>query len=767
VLDETRRQQEEVNKKRVQDQRKRMEEVRKQQQEAANKRQEEQQKRVEAMKKQQEVAREEQRAASAIRKVMQKIKAAKLEEFEGLESELHCALEKELENCGSQKDALAEESKKALEQAKQRVSLLKDQKRKIEEKRAAEEVRRKEAQEQADALLVELNELVGAAEAAAEAIKEKAAAFDANSKLATADAVCKAAEVVKEADAEVQLKVQACTDFIAAKRINMAASAKGSQAGVLAPKIGQEKEETVDSSTPALAALQRRLSSCKSEAQKTFSNSMTEKDKKEKRIKARELADQDQKSFKKHDKDRDGALSRQEVLQYAKSECGITLPSKTVDLIFDVLVDDGAKGVSSKDIQRLKVMIGVAREKERDVQRREERLVREKELAASKVQLEEKVKEIAGMCDSFDEALKKAEGLMKAGPEKDSDAKAEAALNHASQVEEAMKEAKDLVTATMDKINSLSEGLETSEHRAFLKGEVRKLQRRMKGLDTRSAKVAAWLKKARADAKKKVADELEGIRARALSTIRWYQQLSELKIDALFAEFDANSDGSIDESDFLGFFRKCEERRRSKDAEAEGKDSEPGPSAEDAQKLFVHLNEEGEKSIPQEAFMRFIRRYMKVVKGAVMSAGIGIKEKVVRRLEVKEVVEVIEGPIKVEDIGVQRIHAKSMADGATGWITLAGNLSSVYLEEGGSVFKCVKETILTDAFELAAVKDASRKLHDTTRKLTPGELVEVYEWPKLEEASGLTRMRCRAKSDGLIGWATTVGNKGAVFLEAA
>eukprot|EP00415_Alexandrium_ostenfeldii_P000972 UN0972 len=158
---------------------------------------------------------------------------------------------------------------------------------------------------------------------------------------------------------------------------------------------------------------------------------------------------------------------------------------------------------------------------------------------------------------------------------------------------------------------------------------------------------------------------------------------------------------------------------------------------------------------------------MKVVKDTVTTHGLSLKEKMVRRLEAKEVVEVLEGPVKEDSAGVERVYAKAMSDGAVGWITICGNQNTLYLEEGGGIFKVVKETILTDSFELEAAKDVTRKLHDTTRKLLPAELVEVFEWPKLEEASGLTRMKCRAKSDGQIGWVTTVGNQGATFLEVA
>eukprot|EP00913_Durusdinium_trenchii_P009376 g8812.t1 len=51
------------------------------------------------------------------------------------------------------------------------------------------------------------------------------------------------------------------------------------------------------------------------------------------------------------------------------------------------------------------------------------------------------------------------------------------------------------------------------------------------------------------------------------------------------------------------------------------------------------------------------------------------------------------------------------------------------------------------------------------RRLKVGELVEVKSWMKKHEQMGLKRLRCKALSDGAIGWATVVGNAGTVFLE--
>merc|ERR1712066_602891 len=140
--------------------------------------------------------------------------------------------------------------------------------------------------------------------------------------------------------------------------------------------------------------------------------------------------------------------------------------------------------------------------------------------------------------------------------------------------------------------------------------------------------------------------------------------------------------------------------------------------------------------------------------------------KTICRLEVKDIVEVLQGPIKEDSVGVPRVQARRMSDGSEGWISVEGNQGTKYLQDCSGNFKVVKETILTDSFDLAEKKEVTRSLHQTARKLVVGESVEVREWPKKEPNSGLTRMKVRCKSDGRVGWATQLGNAaGAVFLQ--
>jgi len=191
-------------------------------------------------------------------------------------------------------------------------------------------------------------------------------------------------------------------------------------------------------------------------------------------------------------------------------------------------------------------------------------------------------------------------------------------------------------------------------------------------------------------------------------------------------------------------------------------------SKDELSRLFTYLLEEGERRISKETFLRLTHLYMKVVKDAVVmtldrtisSSSSGT----LKRLEQNEVVEVIDGPLRDPSIGILRIFCKALSDGTDGWVSVTGNQGSNYLVEGGNLFKVVKETILTDSFELDGEK-ASIKLKETTRKLKEGTTLEVHIWPRKEESSGLMRMKGKVRNDGAIGWVTAIGNTGAVFLE--
>jgi len=240
---------------------------------------------------------------------------------------------------------------------------------------------------------------------------------------------------------------------------------------------------------------------------------------------------------------------------------------------------------------------------------------------------------------------------------------------------------------------------------------------------------------------------------------RHHRSVKKLTSDAMFGEIDAIKDGKVGETEFTAFFNKC--------VKPEGEKA-PTVAAEDLPRLFAHLDEESEGFLTKESFTRIIRSYMKVLKDTVMTSAFSIKDKdskTVVKLVKGDVVEVLKTAEKEDSVGVMRIQAKAMSDGTEGFITVVGNADTTFLADCTGCFRVIKETILTDSFDLSEKKEVTRSLHQTTKKLAVGDIVDVREWPKKEETSGLTRMQCRAKSDGRVGWATTLGNAGAVFMQ--
>jgi len=290
----------------------------------------------------------------------------------------------------------------------------------------------------------------------------------------------------------------------------------------------------------------------------------------------------------------------------------------------------------------------------------------------------------------------------------------------------------------------------------------------------RSAKANLLASKCREDAKKKAAEELGAIEKKAKKMLKYHQKAKSLKNEDLFAAVDTDKIDRVSEKEFLAFFASCEkepkaEKKEDGDDKKDPTEDEEAPTDGELKRLFVKLDEEEEGSILKETFMNFIRTYMKVAKETVLTSESGIKDsKTLRRLEVGEAVEVLEGPVEEEEVKVMRINAKAMKDGMEGWVSLSGNTGAIFLEEGAHVFKVKAETILTEAFLLdgSGVSDVAKKKL-STRKLKVGELVECLVWPNKEESSGLMRMKCRCRSDGATGWVTTVGNQGTVYLEVA
>jgi len=118
---------------------------------------------------------------------------------------------------------------------------------------------------------------------------------------------------------------------------------------------------------------------------------------------------------------------------------------------------------------------------------------------------------------------------------------------------------------------------------------------------------------------------------------------------------------------------------------------------------------------------------------------------VLRKLDVGELMAVLEGPMEDGDTGVVRIRVKTMKDDKEGWVTIKGNAGTVYAEESGRQY--VVETAL-------ALQKALRSTAEPLKELQAGAVVTLLDGPRREQLEAEVRVKCYALSDGAVGWAT-------------
>jgi len=678
----------------------------------------------------------------AIRRVIQKLRTAHRSSMDDVKKEIVEILEKELANCGPQSAKIKEEADAASATAEERLKVLEEQ-----------EAKRKEAAEKADELLTEFGGLITEAEEALKSLKEAAEPFEKGElTLKQVEATAAKSETAGE---EARAKVKAAAAFGMEKNGDM----KLAIITPPPPPVAGEEEKPAEKK-PTLASLNAKLSEATRGTEATIRLAAVSKERATKKCGAKVKLDALKKIFTKYDKDKDLHLNKKEILAYAKGEFKLTLETAVVDNITKALVKEGEKGVSAEAFQCLKAVVGINREKALDAKRKEARLEREKELAEMKEKIQESAKEADKAATEAEEQIKKLEEAAKPLPTDAKTMKSTEMGTKADEVDGVAKEAKENLAEAMKLADGIAEDVE-AELKSIAVAEVFKIKRRTAQFDGRITKCVLAVTKFRGETSKREAAELEKFRSDAVKALHFHQDAKKLNPEELFEVVDNDKDGKIDERDFQAFFKSCE---KNTEAEAEGS----ALTKDDLTRLFASLCEDEESSISKDDFCCLARRYMKVVKETVVTDSMDIKDsKTLRRLEIGEVCEMAKSAIKEENSEVMRLHVRVLKDGIDGWVTPVGNQGTVFLEQGSLLMKVVKETILTPSFSIAPPKDAAKKVKDTTRKMKEGEILEVREWMKAEPESGLLRMKVKSRTDGQVGWATAVGNSGAVFLEIA
>lgn len=727
----------EEQKRKLEEARVKAEENRKRLEEANKKRIEDEKRRLEESKKKAE----EQKSAFAIRQAFQKMKLATLENFDKIHEEVAKVMQQELEKCGSLQAIIQAEHDKGWEQVKLRMEQLQAAKQKLQEQK-------KLAKERAEAFIQELEGAVASAEAAASVLKEAVdSLIEAEKEKLKPDQVNDMIFSIDTATQEANDAYQVCTQLM---RKNDAM--KGTD-----PDLKDLREQN--------SRLMQRMAACSMMKDTAIKSSTSIKTEALKKAKAKVQLDKDLALFSKYDSNKDGLLEKKEISALAKKEYTFTMPDSALSSILKALAEDGAKGVKREKFHSLKIQIGIARERAKDLQRRKRREAHEKEIENVKDGLRTQVEEVSQRVKEAEESVAKVEEEGRPLHAKGKDMKAVQMQSFADEIDVQLKAVKELVENIKKDLAKVKEV--DSEVAAWLLNEVRPVEMRHSKLEPRLTMLSTACSRFRDTMKSKDRAELLQLEQLATDLLRQHLKRNSLRSDELCSTLCDLEDGqATSEASFLKFFEAA------KDPATNGENGENGEETalkeEELKRLFKHWDEESEGSVSRETLLSHIRKLMKVVKTAALTDGLSIKDsKSIRRLSEGEVVEALAVEEKDEDADLLRLKVKAMSDGAEGWVSVSGNQGTIFLKDGGHLFKVVKETILTESFALdgQSAKEATRRLRDEPRKLKTNELVQVRSWMKKEEKSGLMRMKCRAISDGAIGWATVVGNAGTVYLQ--
>lgn len=737
--DEMRRQQQEELKRRADEQKRQMEEV--------------QRKRMEDQKRQAEEA----RACFEVRQVIQQIRVSTEQTLATKQQELAEIMVQNLAMCGAQGDKIKKESEQAVEQTKKRIEAMQEAKRKEEERKAEAARKLKEAQEKAEMLVKELAGKVDSAEQAVKSLTEAAEALEGTSPTKMS-AIKKAGDKMDAATEGATEALKSCSSFM---------SENNAALMVAIPPKPQEAGAT-SSPAPTRLMLQNKFGELLKTKNATVAKTTVTKNTLVKKCEAKAQLDSKNSKFSKYDTNKDGVLDEKEITGYAKKEFGLSLPKTSLTRIMASLAQDGKKGVRKDDFQVLAVQVGIAREATKDAQRRKKREAHEKQLEEMKTSLREKIAEVEQSYTAADEKVKHAEEAGKAlSPAELKKKKSQEILPAAEEVESKLQEARGVADELQKEVAGIKEDI-NQELLEWITNEVKPLAAKSARLLSRLTIIGAQLTKARADVKVKDAAELKALEVQVSAMLKYHQQAKNLTVDDTLAAV-SKSQESVDKASFVAFFEACEKKQPSEEEKKAGKVAAP-PSDADLERVFMFLVDiKDSEAISKDRMLSLIRTYMKVVKETVLTASVSIKATdSKRRLEVGEVLEVLSPPSAEGEVDeVKRVQCRTLKDGLEGWATISGNQGSKFLESYNLTFKVVKETIMTEYFELDSeeAKEASKQLKDREpRKLKPGELVDVWILPK-KDKSGLERLKCRTKKDGLAGWVTTVGNAGTVFLE--
>eukprot|EP00929_Paragymnodinium_shiwhaense_P011260 TRINITY_DN11677_c0_g1_i4.p1 TRINITY_DN11677_c0_g1~~TRINITY_DN11677_c0_g1_i4.p1 ORF type:complete len:2111 (+),score=761.37 TRINITY_DN11677_c0_g1_i4:802-6333(+) len=185
-------------------------------------------------------------------------------------------------------------------------------------------------------------------------------------------------------------------------------------------------------------------------------------------------------------------------------------------------------------------------------------------------------------------------------------------------------------------------------------------------------------------------------------------------------------------------------------------------TAEHAKLLCRHVERSasGKTAISRRNFLSFVDLYYLVVKETAITDSFDVSAcKIIRKANMDEVVEVIEGPVHDEKLGLQRIRGRSLVDGNEGWLSIVGNTGTAFLKKVDKpLYRIAKNVVLESDFASAPSGGKLRELHAE-------EIVELLEGPRREVLPDTMRARVKIAPEGVTGWITIKDKLSTVYAE--
>jgi len=153
------------------------------------------------------------------------------------------------------------------------------------------------------------------------------------------------------------------------------------------------------------------------------------------------------------------------------------------------------------------------------------------------------------------------------------------------------------------------------------------------------------------------------------------------------------------------------------------------------------------ESISKLRVAELLQEYWQCVKEIGITSSCQVKNsKTVRKLQIGEIVEVLESNRADESVPVQRSRCRALADSAEGWVSTKGTHGTDFLVRVGKpYFECQVDIVLHTDFDRGSSE---------VQQLRPGEVIELLEGPLQEPELELHRVRVKTSKDGITGWVT-------------